>query len=518
MATSVLAVTLGVLSATAQTRPVPGPLAKTPGKTQAIPKKTAAEKEAELKKQRALDLVQRSHAIDTELNGMALLDVLYPQILAAAWLGERPLAARWAHELFDLGPTLEPKLGARAQLAAITAVAKADAADAVSLLERVEPAYLLPPANQLQGEDQPQTSTMVIALGEYARQNGKTAMPKVLAVASTLGDRGRYPYNAIIRASHVLKDPPTDERTTTLLLTRFQQRIDPPGAAFEFASMLIYAKDFWPKETLKLAVEAAVDGIVSYPVDDVSRNFELTLKTAKGAAALNGPIEIGLLRLMPLIISVSPKRAEQLHQAYPNLANPIVVEMDPKDNATLMSFRPSKTPSTNAKVQRREAIDEYREMASVDPDKAAKAIAAIPDASLRADTAAEVAQDMLDQDPAKAAQFSVIAEQGASAIDDSMRKFQALCARLQMDAVNKQRAAVVEELDAAFRMGDKLLRKAHEDGEETHEITSYLEAAVGETIKLEPDLTSAQIETVYLPYDRARLLIVAAHGLTPVPD
>ena len=67
-----------------------------------------------------------------------------------------------------------------------------------------------------------------------------------------------------------------------------------------------------------------------------------------------------------------------------------------------------------------------------------------------------------------------------------------------------------EDLDAAFQLADKTMRKRRDDGKDTDNLVFPLSNAVQYAIKIEPDLTVAHIEMIYLPFEKAEMLRSAA--------
>ena len=70
-----------------------------------------------------------------------------------------------------------------------------------------------------------------------------------------------------------------------------------------------------------------------------------------------------------------------------------------------------------------------------------------------------------------------------------------------------------EDLDAAFQLADKTMRKRRDDGKDTDNLVFPLSNAVQYAIKIEPDLTVAHIEMIYLPFEKAEMLTSAASTL-----
>ena len=75
-------------------------------------------------------------------------------------------------------------------------------------------------------------------------------------------------------------------------------------------------------------------------------------------------------------------------------------------------------------------------------------------------------------------------------------------ARLHSDATNKDHGATVEGLEKTFQLADKVMRTTRDDGKDTLYLMMPLVEAVSQAVKIEPELTVAHIESVYLPSRR----------------
>ena len=117
------------------------------------------------------------------------------------------------------------------------------------------------------------------------------------------------------------------------------------------------------------------------------------------------------------------------------------------------------------------------------------------------------------KDPAISTQFATAAEKASSKVEDIEVQFQSACARLYSDAANKDRSAMAEDMEKAFQLGDKVLRQSRDEGGGTGDLIRSLLEAVTLTMKIEPDMTVAHIEFIFLPYEKAELLTEAASVL-----
>ena len=160
------------------------------------------------------------------------------------------------------------------------------------------------------------------------------------------------------------------------------------------------------------------------------------------------------------------------------------------------------------------AVAQMNQLSVDDPEKSFKAISALPDPASRVEAFSFAAKYWGDKDPVKSAQFAAAAEKVSLKVDNIEVQFQSACARLYSDAANKDRSALAEEMDRAFELADKVLRKTRDEGEETYdELIRPLIEVVSQAMKIEPDMTVAHIEFIYLPYQKAKLLQEAASVL-----
>ncbi len=477
------------------------------------PAETDAEKQQAARKQLALDLIKRSYALDEQVADRSRLGLLNTQISVASKL-DKELARAWAHELFERA--LEDK-NTTAQFMAINALSRDDPEEGMSMLVQLDAAALAPNDHEFPGAGAV-TMTPRFLFKDFAHKNGKAAMPKILATANAMGNKGRYPYAGVMAAAVETKDDGLIEHTARQLLARYQQRIDPDVAGFDFAEMLNYSQGQWPKELLKTAVELAVAGLQNYPVNDGNKSYSMKLQVGDGSATAHGPVEMGLLYIAYLIKRTDPELWTILLKTYPNLsAAPEGGPGAPHSTWTMsVSSFDDKTPPT-IEEQKHEALMEIRRQVFDDPDKAEKIIHALSDPATRAEAAAIAAQLTADRYPEKSAAFAAEAERATSEIKDPKIQFKSACAQLHSDAANNNRAAIPDDLDKTFQLADKVMRKTRDEGHDTGYLISPLVEAAHDAIKLDPELTIAHIESIYLPYEKAQLLTAAASALaTPV--
>src|SRR4051812_41311916 len=64
------------------------------------------------------------------------------------------------------------------------------------------------------------------------RKEGKSAIPKLFYAANALGERGRFPYVAMMNAAVETNDEAVIENTANRLMARFQQGVDPATIGF----------------------------------------------------------------------------------------------------------------------------------------------------------------------------------------------------------------------------------------------------------------------------------------------
>jgi hypothetical protein len=171
----------------------------------------------------------------------------------------------------------------------------------------------------------------------------------------------------------------------------------------------------------------------------------------------------------------------------------------------------------SAEEQKRQTLMEIRQLVWTDLDKAEKTISAIADPAIRSEALTYAAQAASHKNPEKSAVFAAEAEKAAAQVDNPIVRFQSACARLHSDAMNKDHEATVEGLEKTFQLADKVMRKTRDDGKETSFLIMPLVEAVNEAVKVEPELTVAHIESVYLAFEKAQLLTSAASALASAP-
>ena len=313
-------------------------------------------------------------------------------------------------------------------------------------------------------------------------------------------------------ASIETQDNTLIDRTAKQLLDRFQKRLDPPSAVFDFALMLNGTESHWPKALLKQAIEATVDGVLRYPASDRDKEFEAIYTTADATAKAHGLIEMGLLRIAALVKRVAPELWAKVLADYPSLSTgPTTVGQ--WDGKMHFCINGCDSAPGNPRDDKQQALEEIFRLSLEDPDNVAKAISTITDPAIRTQAYVIAAQETASRNPAMSAEFASEARKALAIANDLEMQFQLACARLQSDAVNNNRAAMAEDLDAAFQLADKTMRKRRDDGKDTHSLVFPLSDAVRYAIKIEPELTVAHIEMIYLPFEKANVLSAAAATL-----
>jgi hypothetical protein len=483
-----------------------------PTKKTIVPAKTAQQKKADARKKLALDLLKQSHALNDQLDDGEVAAVLRDQVKYAMLL-DQELGKQWALELFDRASKSESDFELHTQLDAIENLSRRYPEDALALLEQIDPRILAPDSQEYLGThfDVDEAERQVYL--HLIRRKGKSVYSAILQSAAILGDKGRYPYWPVMSAALQIGDPALGENTAKLLLTRFQQRVDEPSSESEFSMMLRYSQPPWPHDLMKAALEADVDVLEHYPVTSEDTTFILTVSGDGKTVSARGPLEIGLLRLVPLMKRDDPELLQKLTKAYSFLAG---VPADMTPGAANVKWKLSSDLS-GSKVKRDKtfALNELKRRIMDDPDKAEQTISLVSDPELRAQALTFASSYFTGTDLSRAAKLAAEAEKAANLSDNSFSKFQALCATLTSDAVNHRNAQVIAELEIAFQTADKLMRKAVDNDEPTFEIQRSLWNAVHETIKLEPELTVAHINSIYLPDVRSELLLAAVEALLP---
>lgn len=477
-----------------------------------IPRKSEADLAAERRRAKALDILQRSHALNGQITDRQKGSLLAVQISVAANL-DKELTLQWARELFDFGFSLNPEAGGRAQVSAIRSLADANPDEALAMLSRMEPAFLEPSPQDFPA-DSLFNHKLEMAFRSYAEKKGKPGLIEILSTATVLGDKGRYPYSGVMSATQTFRDPQLSTKVASALVTRFCTRVDSPITAADFAKMLIENERSIPYRLLKPAVDAAAQALQNYPQNDDNKRYYATMNFAKGESiTAHGPAEISLLRLAPLLKRVDPELADQIAEKFSILKDPASSKDWKAGGGGTMTMGFDGNKQASQPDQRDVILSEVWKLMWQEPAKAEQLMASIPEASLRAEAYAYAAQQLSSHDPARAARYAEQAQQTSSEVEDSMIKFRSLVAKLQGDAANGRRVEVAQELEPVFRAANQLMRKAVDEKMDTSEIVQLLRDPVKEAAKLEPDLTAANIDTVSFPFERASLLTAAASGL-----
>jgi hypothetical protein len=377
----------------------PGKATKKP----AVPNKTEAEITAEQRRRQALDLLRRSHALNEQISEEKKVELLDQQVHIAGRL-DKKLALVWARELFDIGARLQPRAGFIAQIEAVARLSPLDAAEALSMLTRIDPSFVESSVSEFPaGRMFPRAVTN--AFTSYAREKGKSSIPEIMRVADSLGDKGQYPYSSVMSAVRSLNDGELSAKISTVLITRFQSRADAPISGYDFTEMLLQSEKAISKELLKPAVDAVAEALENYPVNDRSKDYGVTMTFKEESVKAHGPVEIGLLRLAPLLKRVDPELWGQLVKKYVLLAAPAAAKDWTPENGGRMSMSlGSRAPSgTSPQDQREATVAQLYRLARKDPEQGAKAIAAVNDPSVRAEAYTYVAQELADRDPERAA-------------------------------------------------------------------------------------------------------------------
>src|SRR3954451_10118320 len=299
-----------------------------PSKKTILPAKTAEQKQAEARKTLALDLLKQSHALNDQLDDGDIAGLMRDQV-KYAMLADKELGRQWAHELFDRASKSQADFEVHTQLDAIENLSRGYPEDALAMLEQIDPRILAADSEEyLESHFDVDEAERQVYL-RLIRLKGKAAFPAILQSAAMLGDKGRYPYWPVMSSALQIGNAAVIESTAKLLLTRFQQRADGPFSEPEFSMMLRYSEPPWPHDLMKAALEADVDVLQSYPVNSDRTVFKLTVTTPNGASvSAQGPLQIGLLRLVPLMKRDHPELLQRLTKTYPFL-NDVPVELAP---------------------------------------------------------------------------------------------------------------------------------------------------------------------------------------------
>ncbi len=491
-----------------------------PKPTSQLPEKTgrAATKEEAARKQRALDLIVRSHALDQQVSDEERQTLLPTQITVVSRL-DSALAKQWANEMFDLGTSLGGAKATFAQAMAIGSLASKQPQDALELLKKLDTSAVSDRSSQFAGIDA-LSGTILNTFRQFARKEGKPGMPVLLSVAATLGEKGRYPYSAVMFAARDTKDEELIEATARQLYARFEERMDAPTSGYDFAMMLSGNESVWPKELLKPALDLALEGILRYPITDANKTLEMTMRTPNGSVTAKGPVELGLVHIAPMVKRVDPELWEKTVKKYASIEAAASLWKDSSDVSGLSQTFRFNTPGTqpSADDQQEEALMQLRGLVWQDPDKAEQAMASLSDPKMRADAYSFAAQAWASSDPARAARAAAEAQKSVVEIKDPRVLLGPACAKLQADAATGNQVVLAEDLDKAFQLANKVLALMREDDKSSPmEVVEPLSNAANAAMKVEPELTLAHIETLSFPLDRAQLYAAAASALSAEP-
>lgn len=505
---------LALMATPAFAQTTPSPESKSSIKQTAGPIKPIQIKIAEARKALALDLIKQSHALNDQLEDDEKVGLLNDQA-RCAMAADKKLAREWAHELFDLGTLMDSDSGRQAQMRATELLSREYPEEALATLEQIDPKILAPGKTEVLGTFFEFYEAERHVFLSAVTHKLKDALPRITHVASTLGSKGRYPYWPVMSAAIAIDNPETTENVAKMLLARFQQRVDAPFAVFEFSKTLRFTESQWPKELMKPAIEAVVDILQRYPIDENSPKITRVIITPQGSATtVRGPSEIELARMRRLMKRQHPALLERLTKTYPILADPAATAL----GSGIQIIESIEYRNSGTARYKPRAIYSLKDQIRDDPSKAEEIISSISDPELRAEALAFASYTFSFTDPERAARLAEEAEKVAAQVENSLSKLQALCVRIRSDAAAGYHSEVVAKLDQAFLMADKLMRKAIEDGDSTFEVQRSLIEAVSETVKVEPELTVAHINGVYLPHVRSELLISAAEALFPPPS
>ena len=474
----------------------------------------AVERHVVTNDQLGLNLLKEAHALNQQLTDQERFDLLTGQIQTAGRY-DTQLAGQWARELLELAKQGRVHSPGMVQMLAVNSVAESDPEEAIRLLELVDEDAIAPRENEYPGATIATKVPKNIFL-TLVRGDGKKAMPTIRAVANSLGSKGRYPYSGVMAAALETRDNNVIATTTRQILTRFQQRIDSPVIAFDFAEMLNSSESKWPKDQLQAAIEAAVDGLEQYPINDFNKGFETTYTADRKSATAHGPVEIGLLTIAWLIKRNEPELWTKLLKKYPNLATfPSNAFGNGAYRMTLRISRDDSSTPPTPEDMKTDLMLEIRRLLAENTDKGMATINNIADPATKAEALSMASEQLTRSDPQRAAQLAAEADQIVAKLKDTELEFRSACARLKADAVTGNRSAMQDDLDEAFQLADKVMRKARDEKRDVSDLMNSLAEAVQEAIKIDPGLVVAHIELVYLPYEKAQMLTAIASALRP---
>jgi hypothetical protein len=462
-------------------------------------------------RKRALELVQNSHALNQQLTldkeGIGLMRM---QIEVVSQL-DLDLARSWTIEAFEVAQQMDAHSAFNAQLSIATVLRQADPDLALRLLVQIDPgeASNFSPIGSYFRKDPYRQAAGAIFSG-YSRSGRDPA--KLRSAAEEMGSRGVYPYSALMMAAAMRGNPEEQAQVFARLLARYQQQSTSVQDDADFAAMLQDAAAKIPVEEFKAAVQLLTQRILRYdPEPGKNLSVTVSLEDSKANATARGPIEITLLRILPLIKRADPFLLKQVIASYPNLSAGIE-----SDGTNWRSIRFSDgndgTHLTEVPDASDEAVEKLRVLRWTDPAAARRAAEAVPDPAIRAQALTEMLQEQID-DPKAVQELSAQVAAAAKDAKDEETKFSAALARLIAACVNKNVMQVNEALDPAFTLADKLTQKAADEHSKALDHVYGLQQAVSECIQVSTEPTIGFINGLTWPYARAEVLSWAAYGL-----
>ncbi len=233
-----------------------------------------------------------------------------PEVAATAMrrIGEnydafsKPKAIGYLKRAFDLSLGIPPaeNLGReRIQAAIAGTLAVHNLPDAIEMLKR---------STAASGPNDPRTSAIdkIVSL-----LTGKKQFDEAIDLVTTLGATGQYPYAA---ARQIFEKLPKNDLRRPMVFGNAMTAY-PARPSLEFGEFLAAVWSELPARTAEASLRSVVETVLAMKDDGLTESFG----TTKGALVLANRQEVELFDLLPLLLKVDPKKAEEILAQKPNL-------------------------------------------------------------------------------------------------------------------------------------------------------------------------------------------------------
>ena len=461
-------------------------------------------------KQQIVDLLERSHAANDEVLPDQKATLLARQISMISRLNSDS-AEKWAQELFQLGDDQpDDQKRARMQVMAIQMVAQGDPEFGLKLLHQIKPvaetdSTALVSANMI-------SAAASAVFQGLARQKGESQLPRLRQEALRLAAESQYPYSAmggvaieLVRDHQRGEGGPSDMQGSLMesvfdeAVANYERSVPTWSGNSDFGRMMQRLAYQLPKEKVRHALEAFVNNVQTTPSPSIS--VELT--SGSRAIQLNDPVEAALYEYTSLLSQFDPELMKQLVESHPKLAQAAFSLSSSWSYKSPLGGGPNANQTMRLRAQG---------MASWNPDSALAMTQSITDPNMRAVTMGSVAERIAGDDSSRAMQLLDQAQKTAGDSQDLKTELQLVASRAEVAQATNNGAMLRESLRKGFEIGDQLLRQEQDNNQ--GQVSWYMLGSLVQTgIKSDPDLTLAYINSFFLPYVRAELLMDAAQAL-----